>query len=76
MEKPVKNVSVSTSTMAPPPAASYRVYAMPIESPNYGTRTLVANPENLTASPFGWHDTNGVDGAEFTNTRGNNTDAY
>lgn len=76
MEKPLETTSVSKSSMAPPPAASYRVYAMPVESPNYGTRTLVANPENLVASPFGWHDTNGVDGAEFTNTRGNNTDAY
>ena len=76
MEKPVETISVSTSTMAAPPAASYRVYPMPVESPNYGARTLVANPENLVASPFGWHDTNGVDGAEFTNTRGNNTDAY
>ena len=76
MEKPIETASVSKSSLAPPPAASYRVYAMPVESPNYGTRTLVANPENLVASPFGWHDTNGVDGAEFTNTRGNNTDAY
>lgn len=76
MEKPAESISVSTSNMAASPAASYRVYARPIESPNYGTRTLVSNPENLTASPFGWHDTNGVDGAEFTNSRGNNTDAY
>lgn len=76
MEKPVESISVSTSNMAPPPAASYRVYARPIESPNYGTRSLVSNPENLTASPFGWHDTNGDDTPEFTNTRGNNVDAY
>jgi len=29
-------------------------------------------PSNTTASPFGWHDTNGEPGAEFTYTRGNN----
>jgi extracellular elastinolytic metalloproteinase len=58
------------------PAASYNVYAMPVESPNYGVRSLVTNPENLIASPFGWHDTDGVEGAEFTNTRGNNVSAY
>lgn len=55
---------------------NYRVYAMPIESPNHGGRTLVANPDNPLASPFGWHDTNGVAGAEFTRSQGNNTEAY
>ena len=61
--------------------AAYRVYALPAESPNHvgGTaagRTLVIDPENLTASPFGWHDTDGVSGAEYTITRGNNAHAY
>ena len=55
---------------------SYRVYAMPVESPNHGNRTLVTGVENLTASPFGWHDTNGSTGVEHTNTRGNNVRAY
>ena len=55
---------------------NYRVYAMPVETPNHGSRTLVADPENLTASPFGWHDTNGATGYEYTNTRGNNVFAY
>lgn len=64
------------SAMVAPPTARYRVYAMPVESPNYGTRTLVTNPEHLTASPYGWHDTNGDDTPEYTNTRGNNVDAY
>ena len=31
---------------------------------------------HTTASPFGWHDTNGVAGAEFTTTQGNNVQAY
>ncbi|MFK7807786.1 MAG: M36 family metallopeptidase [Saprospiraceae bacterium] len=55
---------------------NYNVYAMPVESPNFGGRTSVANPEDLDASPFGWHDTNGVAGAEYTITRGNNVHAY
>lgn len=57
---------------AAPPPNSYNVYADPLESPNHGARTVVSTPWNLTASPFGWHDDNGVAGAEYTFTRGNN----
>ncbi len=62
--------------LAAPPTASYEVYAYPKESPYDGPRTVVANPENLVASPYGWHDTNGNDAAEYTITRGNNVHAY
>ncbi len=57
---------------------SYRVYEMPAESPIHDNsgRTLAVNPANLNASPFGWHDDDGVDGAEYTITRGNNVHAY
>ena len=51
---------------------SYLVYAYPNESPNHGGRSIVVDPADPTASPFGWHDTNGAQGAEFTTTRGNN----
>lgn len=54
----------------------YEVFSLPMESPYYGNRTIEALPADPTASPFGWHDTNGVAGAEFTVTRGNNVDAY
>ena len=54
----------------------YEVFAMPIESPYYGTRSIESGIEDATASPFGWHDTNGTAGAEFTVTRGNNVNAY
>ena len=54
----------------------YEVFAIPAESPYYAPRTIVNNPADATASPFGWHDTNGVAGAEFTITRGNNVRAY
>lgn len=56
--------------------SSYNVYAMPLESPNDGDRSVVVNPADKLASPFGWHDTNGVVGPEFTITRGNNVNAY
>lgn len=52
--------------------ASYQVFAFPIESPNHGNRSIVLNPQDDDASPFGWHDDNGVDGAEYTITQGNN----
>lgn len=55
-----------------PLSGSYRVIPYNYESPNHTTRQLIANPHNTNASPFGWHDTNGADGNEFTDTRGNN----
>ncbi len=57
-------------------ANSYRVFAIPVESPNHGSRSLVLDPSDPVASPFGWHDTNGAAGPEFTITRGNNVHAY
>ena len=56
--------------------SSYRVFRLPDESPNDAPRQLVESPADGLASPFGWHDTNGIAGAEFTITRGNNADAY
>ncbi|WP_411765938.1 T9SS-dependent M36 family metallopeptidase [Winogradskyella sp. A3E31] len=52
--------------------AAYNVFTLPIESPNHGEREIVSNPASTVASPFGWHDTNGSNGPEFTITRGNN----
>ncbi|PNQ72047.1 peptidase [Hanstruepera neustonica] len=52
--------------------SQYNVYAIPTESPNHGGRTLLTEPADVNASPFGWHDTDGNVGAEFTITRGNN----
>src|SRR5690606_25535368 len=54
----------------------YEVIALPLESPYYGARTIEVQPADPVASPFGWHDTNGAPGAEFTTTRGNNVNAY
>jgi hypothetical protein len=55
---------------------SYRVYPYPTEAPNFGPRSLVLDPANAVASPYGWHDVNGVPGPEYTITRGNNVYAY
>lgn len=52
--------------------SSYNVFALPTESPNHGSRQKVIEPASLEASPFGWHDDNGIIGAEYTITRGNN----
>ncbi len=54
---------------------TYNVYALPNDAPNDGIRSIVDNPADATYSPFGWHDTNGIAGAEFTDTRGNNVSA-
>ncbi|MBI5914261.1 MAG: M36 family metallopeptidase, partial [Bacteroidetes bacterium] len=69
--------------MAPPVLNQYKVYPQPVESPNHVApfppadgRVVVSDPASPTASPFGWHDTNGVPGAEFTTTQGNNAHAY
>jgi extracellular elastinolytic metalloproteinase len=62
--------------------ARYKIYAPPVESPNHTTpsppadgRAIRDNPWDPTASPFGWHDTNGVAGADLTFTAGNNAHA-
>ncbi len=67
-----KNISTNSALMT----GSYNVYPIPLESPNHGDQSLVVNPADGIASPFGWHDTDGQAGAEFTITRGNNAHAY
>ena len=58
---------------APPPQNdTYNVFALPVESPNHGSRSLVVGPFDPSASPFGWHDNDGFEGAEYQITRGNN----
>ncbi len=60
----------------PPAVPIYNVFPFPVEAPNFGSRSLLVNPANPLASPFGWHDTDGITGAEHTNTNGNNVFAY
>ena len=54
----------------------YTVFAIPSESPDDGPRTVANDPAVAPPSPWGWHDTNGSPGAEYTFTRGNNVYAY
>jgi PKD repeat protein len=71
--------SAAPEDFSPPPAggpASYNVFPMPVESPNHGIRTIETDPADPFASPYGWHDTNGQFGEEYTITRGNNVFAY
>ncbi|MEE9437467.1 MAG: M36 family metallopeptidase [Saprospiraceae bacterium] len=57
-------------------AGTYNVFALPIESPLYGERELLVDPYFTDSSPYGWHDSNGADGAEDFITRGNNVHAF
>ncbi len=66
-----------------PDGSSYRVYGPLVESPIHTSpappadgRVLITNPAHPVASPFGWHDTDGAPGPEFTISRGNNVHAY
>ena len=52
--------------------SSYNVFALPAESPIHGPRQLLSEPSSDVASPYGWHDTDGIEGPEYTITRGNN----
>ena len=56
-----------------PNNSSYNVYALPVESPNFGSRTIEINPFILNSSPEGWHS-DGIN--SYTITRGNNVYAY
>lgn len=54
--------------------ASYNVFPYPGQSPADVSSSVVFSDDLVDpiASPFGWHDTNGIQGAEYTDTRGNN----
>jgi extracellular elastinolytic metalloproteinase len=70
----LKNAKVASTSLIG--GGKYRVFALPLESPSHGNRTLVIDPADSLASPFGWHDVDGVVGAEYKITRGNNAWAY
>lgn len=50
----------------------YRVFPIPLIGPHDGADQLVSDPAHPVASPYGWHDTDGEPGHEYTTTRGNN----
>jgi hypothetical protein len=69
-------VSAGVSRQGESAPDSYEVFAMPSEYPDDGPRVIVTDPAHPVASPFGWHDTDGAPGPEFTITQGNNVSAY
>ncbi|PAP74948.1 hypothetical protein BSZ37_00010, partial [Rubrivirga marina] len=77
---PSPNLAAATT---PADGSSYLVYPIPYESPIHSPtvppadgRVTVDEPADATASPYGWHDTDGAAGAEYTITWGNNVRAY
>jgi uncharacterized repeat protein (TIGR01451 family) len=65
-------------TEAPPVNAlgQYKVLPLGVESPAHGAFELVTGFDDVLASPFGWHDADGVAGHDYTITRGNNVHAF
>lgn len=55
---------------------TYHVFPTPVESPAHGSRSIVTDPADPIASPYGWLDIDGMAGNDFTYTRGNNAWAY
>ncbi len=66
------NNKVENSTRTLGDGSSYRVFPLPLIGPNDGDDQIVNDPSDATASPFGWHDWDGVAGPDFTETKGNN----
>jgi len=74
-------VLVALLALPVPPAqadGTYLVFPIPLRNPDDGDREAVVDPDLLggEASPFGWHDVDGVPGADHLTTRGNNVHAY
>lgn len=70
---PLNNNSQQQFSFLAPDNASYNVFALPLEAPTFGSRSIVTNPWILAASQEGWH----YDGTtRYTYTRGNNVFAY
>ncbi len=51
---------------------TYNVYPLFVADPSKGERIIIENPADPLASPYGWHDIDGLPGADFIDTRGNN----
>lgn len=70
--------SAPLAMMPPTPDSSYNVFAMPVESPIHGARSIVTRPWLAAgvgdpATTLRWHN-NGT--TNYTSTRGNNVHAY
>lgn len=74
--EPLQKALTTEENFPPMAGETYNVFALPLANPLQGARQLTISPSDPTASPFGWHDTDGAAGAEYTITRGNNVHAY
>ncbi|WP_300672653.1 T9SS-dependent M36 family metallopeptidase [Soonwooa sp.] len=67
----------ATSSLVKASAGKYNVFKLPVESPTFGTRSIVNEPFNPSYAPFGWNDTQNPDFEMFQEyTIGNNVVAY
>jgi extracellular elastinolytic metalloproteinase len=73
---PLENYKEGETSTVNACSECYEVFAFPLESPYFGERTIVENPADPLASPYGWHDYNGQTGAEYFTTEGNNVRAF
>ncbi|HMG15495.1 MAG TPA: hypothetical protein VK590_08620, partial [Saprospiraceae bacterium] len=42
--------------------SAYNIFPFPLEAPTFGARQILIDPSDIDASPFAWHDTDGIDG--------------
>ncbi len=67
-------------TLSPPVTSgvngTYRVIPVTVESPSHGNFELLTDVNDPVASPLGWHDSDGIAGADHINTQGNNVHAF
>jgi hypothetical protein len=73
----IHGLACEETAPAMPAPNAYTVFAMPDESPIHASPVNTRSDEVTpwlagSGSPFGWHDTNGASGPEYTITRGNN----
>lgn len=74
--EPIQKALTVEENFPPLAGETYNVFPLPLANPLQGARQLTISPADPTASPFGWHDTDGLAGPEYTITRGNNAHAY
>ena len=57
-------------------SGTYNAYIFPAESPIHGVQSMTTEPHLVEASPLGWHDDDGIEGADYEYTKGNNVHAF
>jgi PKD repeat protein len=69
--------AASSATATNLNSGTYNVYALPVEGPSFGGRSVLEQPHSAVGSPLGWHQVPLEEGDTiYTITRGNNVYAY